>query len=359
MTLSEISKLPIKPPSLAPKHKLTIAGNVVSSDLKSASIVYTSDGGSSGSQLTLDGNYKKYNNAEVKLYLGYGDDLVPYMIGRMQRPHYNTRLNTTQTNVFGAFKLMDEQILKTEETYAGRSLQYALQDLTVKAGYKRGQAEIRGGDNFIIEHDEVFPFNNTLSDTANSLMEKAGFIGMDQPEGKRLFRKKPRVGVVGRAVETYTSAEIPLDGFELPPKSDVTWYGVIVQRVAADGTQLGLHYRDVKAPGDFPPPSHRIYVVEDYYGTQGEAEQETEDIARYLRLGDFGFSLTVPMNPTLKLFDTVTVTIQHRGLRYKYTCLISGDINVDYTPNTRTSPGIATMSISGDALVVEDGVKIG
>jgi hypothetical protein len=356
MNLSEISKLPRKGAEYAPTHRLWIGGENFTENLRTADVSYTSDGGGSGTQMQLRGNLQDYDNAPVTLSLGYGDQFVPYFTGRMQRPQYFPRLDYTSGNAFGPYKLMADQLLEEEKTYEGFSLRDALDDLIRKASYKRGEVEVRGGGEFTIEGDDLYVWNNTLGEIASSLCEKAQYIGMDQPVGKRLFRKRPRPGVTGTIKESYDPSEYRVDSFALTPSTEVTYAKVTVQRVAKDGTELGLYSQKVGKKQLFLPPPKRIYTVMDFLGDAVAAQREASDTAYWLREGDYGFSFEFPMNPTLELYDILQVKAMHRNLLYTFRGAISGDIGVTYQAATRDAPGVANMSVSGDAIIVQNGV---
>jgi hypothetical protein len=357
-TIAEVSKLINKSWDERPNHRLIIAGEDVSNQLKSISITYTTDGGGSGAQIEMNGSLVGFDNAPIEFQVGYGDDTIPYFNGRIQRPTYNHRLDITTTNAFGPFKLMSDQILEQEISYLGRTLSFALSDLITKAGYGLGETEIIGGHEKVIDTDEVFPFFNSLNDTANSLLESCQFVGVDQPGGKRVFKKKPRPGVNGAAVTRYGASEYAKDSFTADPKTEFGFYKVIVQRVSKQGDELTRHEAIVKRQSDFPAPLRRAHVVDGFVGTTLEAAQEAEDIARFLRAGDLGFSIVVPTNPTLMLYDVIEVERVHRGLRYVYGCVINGEINVEYRPATKTEPGVNNMTLTGDAVPIIEGQSV-
>ena len=356
MNLSEISKLPRKGAEYAPTHRLWIGGENFTENLRTADVSYTSDGGGSGTQMQLRGNLQDYDSAPMILSLGYGDTFVPYFTGRVQRPQYYPRLDYTSANAFGPYKLMADQILEEDKTYEGFTLRNALNDLIKMAAYRRGEVEVRGGGEFTIEGDELYTWDNTLGEVASSLCDKAQYIGMDQPVGKRLFRKKPRPGVIGPFKESYSPSDYRVDAFTLSPATEVTYAKVIVQRVGKDGTQLGLYEQKVGKKQLYAPPMRRVYTVPEFLGSAALAQQEARETARWLRLGDYGFSFEIPMNPTLELYDILEIKAAHRDLLYTYKCALSGDIGVQYQAATRDAPGIATMSLNGDAIITQNGV---
>lgn len=357
MNLSEISKLPRKGAEYAPTHRLWIGGENFTENLRTADVAYTSDGGGSGTQMQLRADLQDYDNAPIVLSLGYGDEFVPYFTGRVQRPQYFPRLDYTALNAFGPYKLMADQMLDVEsKTYDGFTLRDALDDLIRRAAYKRGEVEVRGGGEFTIEGGDTFVWNNSLGEIASSLCDKAQYIGMDQPVGKRLFRKRPRPGVTGTFKESYSPNEYRVDAFTLSPATEVTYAKVVVQRVAKDGTELGLYEQKVGKRQNFLPPAKRIYPVTEFMGSAADAQQEARETARWLRLGDYGFNFEIPMNPTIELFDTLQVKAAHRDLLYTFKGVVSGDIGVTYQAATRDAPGVANMTLSGDAIIIQNGV---
>lgn len=354
--LSEISKLPRKGAEYSPTHRMNIGGDNFTEELRTCDVTYTSDGGGSGAQMQLRGDLSNYDNAPVVFQFGYGSDVVPWFSGRLQRPRYYPRLDYTTANAFGPFKLMADQIIEVDTTYDGYTLRDALNDLIRKAAYRRGEVEIRGGGDYTIDGGDLFVWNNTLGEIASSLMDKAQFIGMDVPVGKRIFRKQPRPGVIGPFVESYSPDEYWMDNLELEPATEISYSKVTVQRIAKDGTELGKYSQLVGKKANFPIPTRRVYTVPDFLGDAAGAQQEAMETARWLRLGDYTFSFSMPLNPMLTLFDIIQIKQTQRGKLWVYKGAISGDISSQYQAATRDAPGIATMSVSGDALITQNGV---
>jgi hypothetical protein len=354
--LSEISKLPRKGAEYSPTHRMWVGGDNFTEELRTCDVTYTSDGGGSGAQIQLRGDLSDYDNAPVDFNFGYGDEVVPWFTGRLQRPKYYPRLDYTTADAFGPFRLMADQIIEVDTTYDGFSLRDALNDLILKAAYKRGEVEIRGGGDFIIEGGELFVWNNTLGEIAASLMDKAQFIGTDVPVGKRIFRKRPRPGVLGPFVESYSPDEYWVDNLDISPATEISYAKVTVQRVAKNGTELGKYSQLVGKKSNYPVPSRRVWYVENFLGDAASAQQEARETARWLRLGDYGFSFTIPLNPTLTLFDILQIKHVSRGKEWIYKGAISGDISSQYQAPLRDAPGVATMSVSGDAIVTKNGV---
>jgi hypothetical protein len=359
MTLSEISKLPRKGSEYSPSHRLWVGGENFTENLRTASINYTADGGGSGCQVAMRGDISDYDNAPLVLHLGYGEEVVPYFVGRLQRPNYNSRLDYTTATAFGPYRLMATQLLDEEKSFFGYTLRNALTYLTQKAKYRRGEVEIRGGGDYIVEDDTLYVWNNTLGEVASSLMDRAKFIGMDQPVGKRLFRKLPRPGVSGTVKETYGPDEYPMDAFSPEPSTETSYTKVVVERVSAEGEVLGKYTQAVGSQSQFSPLSGSIYPIPDFIGTPEQAQQEAWDTAMYLRLGAIGFGFSgLALNPTLELYDVLKISQVHRDRLYSYKCMISGDLNAEYAAATRDAPGQATMDMSGTALQLVRGEEI-
>lgn len=354
--LSAISKMPRKGAEYSPAHRMWIGGDNFTEELRTCDVTYTSDGGGSGAQIQLRGDLSDYDNAPVAFHFGYGNEVVPWFSGRLQRPRYYPRLDYTAANAFGPFKLMADQIIEVDTTYDGFTLRDALNDLIRKAEYRRGEVEVRGGGDYTIDGGELFVWSNTLGEIAASLMDKAQFIGMDVPVGKRIFRKRPRPGVLGAFVESYSPDEFWVDNLDIEPASEVSYAKVIVQRVAKDGTELGKYPQLVGKKARFSIPSRRVYTIADFLGDAISAQQEARETARWLRLGDYSFSFTMPLNPTLTLFDIIQIKQTQRGKLWVYKGAISGDISSQYQAATREAPGVATMTVGGDAIITQNGV---
>jgi hypothetical protein len=157
-------------------------------------------------------------------------------------------------------------------------------------------------------------------------------------------------------VESYVQDEYVVDAFSLSPASEISYAKVTVQRVAKNGTELGKYSQLVGKRSMYPIPPKRVWTVADFLGDAAAAQQEARETARWLRLGDFTFSFEIPINPTLKLFDILQIRAAYRDKTYTYKGSISGDIAMTYSPATRDAPGVATMSLSGDAIITGNGV---
>lgn len=331
-------------PTQAANHYLEVDGDDWTRRLLSAKVQFRADAGSSGMEFSVSGSAEEYQDAPIELHLGYGDDLQPYFRGTIQTPNDDDRLMTASANAFGPFRNMTTQVLGTNETFVGKTLEWVILECSRRAEYRAGEIIIVNGTKYKVEvqDGEQFPFDNKIGDVLNSLMEKAEFVGVDQPGGRRYFRPKPRPGstvpyVTQLGVDDYTE-------FSITPKEDSNFVKVVVYRNGDTGKPDIYAEREVNAPVVYKPKRNRWYVVPDFNGNQLDAQEEAFRLATDIRRGMNSFSIKTFFDPALRIYDGLKCARNKGDEVRMYSCFIDDGISVDYSPG---SP--AYMDIAGSA----------
>lgn len=338
----------------APNHRLTIGGEDATDNLIEARIVFESGGGEggSGAQLTLSGSWADYDGAPVELHMGYGEHLVPYLIGELDEPQDDMRLPICEAQAFGPFLLLQKQSLRDDVNYRNQTVGYALQDVLGRAALFPGRADIAQElYSYTLSNDRAtFAFGEPLSRVAQGILESADAVGADQPGGRRVFRRLPNLSATASATYTYGEESYFRDGFAVEPDSETGYHSVVAVRRDQQGRIISRAERLVGADLRFPPPRNRIYAIDNFEGSEAEMWREAEEIARYLRGGALTFSLTARPNYELMLYDTLEVHTRKNGADRRYLCLVDGRIEVNYRPAGRLSAGAASMTVTGRAI---------
>lgn len=323
-------------------HKLTVDGEDWTERLLSADVQYRADVGSSGLQMELTGSCEEYDDAPIRLSLGEEGNLSPYFKGRLQGPDDDDRLDKSTANAFGPFRNMITQKLGTNETFVGQTLEYVILECARRANQSSGEIIIKNGTKYRVQPGEQFPFDNNIGDVLSSLLEKAEFVGVDQPEGRREFKPKPRSGSNKNYKATLGPTEYT--ELEISPKEESVYSMVVVYRNGDEGTPIVKAEREIITNSRIKPPKQRWFVVSDFEGNQDEAEEEAYKLADELRLGLNSFSITIPFNKRWRVHEGLKVIRIKRKQSRIYSCFIDDGITVNYAPGSA-----ATMQLSGSA----------
>ncbi len=345
-TFTELSKMKDRGPELAVSHELWIDGVNHSEDLISATVTYSTDAGGSGMDFDMWGSLDDYQDAPVELHLGYGPWKVPYFKGRIQAPKDNEIINTASATAFGPFRLMVEQVLGSNETFIGRTLEWVIMECANRAGYGTGQIVVVNGRTYRVKPGEAFPFDNKLSDVVTSLMSKAEFIGVDQPGGRRLFMPKPIPGSNTDFKTTYTSDDYMTASMD--KSNETSYHKVVVYRNGDNGKPVVYAERKIDSQALYQPPRNRWFVVSDFIGNQREAGDEAYRLAMSLRNVERNFSMSTLFNPDLHLYDGFKLVKIKNDKQKVYAASITSGITVNYAPGTP-----AIMELTGSAYEIK------
>jgi hypothetical protein len=321
-------------------HKLEVNGVDWTDRLISANVQFQADAGSSGMEFEVTGSLEDFDDAPIRLWLGEENDLVPYFKGRVQGPNDDDRLDRAKANAFGPFRNMSTQKLGTSETFIGRTLEWVIFECARRAGHDNGEILVINGHKYRVQQGEQFPFDNDMGDVLNTLMEKAEFVGVDQPEGRRVFRPKPKPGSNKKFKTTLNPDEYwELD---IAPKEDSDYSKVVVYRNGDNSIPQFKAERDVISQKFFQPPKLRMYVVSDFEGSPQEAEEEAYRLADELRAGTNSFSMNIDFDETYQLYDGFKIIRIKKEEQRTYACFLDEGITVNYSPGNP-----AWMSLSG------------
>lgn len=347
--MTELAKENLQGAGRGPTHTLYIGGEDVSQDLKSVRVTHRAEGGGSGGEFTLFGDYAEYSNAPVRLWLGYGDYQELYFAGDFRRPAYRTTTGKSEATAFGPFKLMAEQQLNTDETYQGRTLGFLIYDLANRCSYGPGQIEVISGDKFVVPPGKRFLFYNSCGSVAKDILSEAEYVGADVVGGKRLFRPRPVPGANVGYDTLWSPDDYAPGAFTADYEETKIYSRVEVSRKDQGGNTIFRESRDVDPRNKFNPRRNEVFSITDFPGTKSEALYKAEEIAQKLRIGEQPFEFQMPMNSEVELYGGFMLEEeawdQHKGVirRTLYSCTIDGDIVLDY------SPGSGSSKVSGSS----------
>lgn len=349
-SLTDISKRSMKGAGGSElNHKLIVAGRNFSHRLIDATITYNTDIGGSGIQFSVYGTeLQDYINAPMSFWIGYGEKLVPYFVGKLQLARPAENLNILTAQAFGPYRLLVGQILRSQETFIGNTLEYVVMECFRRAGADLSKVEIRSGRKYRIQEAEQYVYDSGLSDIVTSVLEKANFVGMDVPGGKRLILPTPRPGINVAHKTTYSPDNYY--EFSLTPKDEELYYSVMVYRRDENGNDIFRIEQEIDPFSKFTPPRNKVLVVSDFPGDIFEAGEKAFEMAQAYRTGENSFSMTIPINPDLVLYDGFRAVQERILLDEKrreervYSCTIDGEIVISY------SPGEGNMSLGGSAV---------
>lgn len=355
--LSELSLRRIHAGASERDYDLFIGGVQYTSQVRSISGTFDSRSGGSGIQIETFESLEGLEDAPVELWVGYGGQTTKYFAGTLQEPG---DLAGGKAAAYGPFKLMADQRMGEFVRYQGVNLNYVLLDLMDRAGYAYGLTEVIGGDGVSVE-DVSYEEEVSLLEAARDVTDAARYILYDRPGSRRRAMPEPRPGSITGSKALYTESHYPLNALEITTSREQHWSKVIVMRRGTDGEEAVKAEADVAIRSRFTPPENRIMYVEDFPGTQGEAEQEAFDLAARMAFGEYSFNLSnIWLNPELEPWDGIQVERTERrpahlspnGKSGKYLvgyrCLLSGSIDFNIGLNEHH------MSVSGTAVRVSE-----
>jgi hypothetical protein len=337
---------------MAITHRLDVASEDWTDRLIRTNVQFQADAGSSGMEFEVTGSMEDYSDAPIRLWLGEEDDLKPYFRGRIHAPNDDDRLNVSKANAFGPFRTMATQKLGTSETFVGHTLEWVIMECARRAQHDSGEILVINGDKYSVQQGEQFPFDNNMGDVLSTLMEKAEFVGVDQPEGRRVFKPKPKPG----SNRNFRNTIYPDEYWELDisPKEDTAYSRVVVYRNGDNNVPQFKAERDIISQRLFQPPKLAWYVVSDFEGSPQEAEDEAYRLADELRAGLSGFSVNIDFDPEYRLHEGFKFVRIKRDVQKTYAAFIDESITVDYSPGNP-----AWMQISGSCFELKhDRVEI-
>lgn len=327
------------------RQALTIAGKDMSHRLIEGSIAYTNDMGGSGAELTVLGGITQYQDAPIKISVGYGEHMVDYFVGNLQTPRSNELLQTSSAVAYGPFKLMADQVIGKDEDFQGKTLEWVIMELAWRAGHASGEIEVIDGQKYRVPAGEPFAFDQTMTDVIGTLMDKANFVAYDHPGGKRIFMPRPTPSTIRPPRAQYNPDDYST--MSVTPTREFAYSKVVVYRKNETGTGYAVYTeRDVNVSSKYRPSKLRWYVVSDFPGTATEAATEAYNLATSMSSGEYTFSLSALANPELRLYDTFKAT-KARKLDNGSTQMQTFLCNIDNSIEVGFSAGEMTMEVSG------------
>ena len=329
------------------RHKLIIGGEDWTANLMSASVAFRADAGSSGLDFSVRGSLEEYVNAPIAFSLGPdNDNLKTYFTGTLYTPNDDDKLDTSAAMGFGPFRTMVDQSLGSNETFVGKTLEWVIMECAQRSETMPGQIVVINGNTYRVQQGESFPFDNKIGDVLNTLIGKANFVGVDQPGGRRLFMPRPIPGSNTNFKREYTPKDYT--EFSIDPTAEASYRKVIVYRNGSNGVPEIYAEREINSQLRFKPRRNSFYVVSDFAGSGQDAQNEAYRLAEELRNGQHKFSLSIPFDGDLSLFDGLRVVRSKRGNERTYACFIDDGMSIDYSPG---SP--ARMSVDGMAYEIK------
>jgi hypothetical protein len=343
VTLTAKAQAPVKTDSGRPRYRLTIGGEAFSGRLFDCRASYGADG-SSELTISADGGLERYQNARVRLYLGYGDDLVEWFAGDLADPQDEHWGGPATATAYGPSGRLSRVPYLGQHSYAGDNLGSFVLDLARRAGMPGGSVEVLGAASFVLDASATMTVSTYLLEAEESVLPSAGYVGSDRPGYRRRYMPRPLPGQTGGYAARYDEGSYPPGGFVAKSLGRNLYEWVCVFRAGEGGSveeAKGGVYELVRVEpeGRFRPPKDSTFFVPDFAGSAGEARQEAARWARRLKRGSYACSLEgISANPGLLPFDSIaaeTTEFRDEGgktkerYRTSYGFAIDGGIEVN------------------------------
>lgn len=338
-----------------PRYELYVASRRMTHDVSDLRLEYDMTGGGATLSFTSRTPLDGMAGRDVRLEIGYADELTTYFLGRLSRivpPSYYSGYCSAVAQ--GPYALMATQYFGEQVTYDGYTLSRALYDIAMRATYSRGEVVVRGGENVHLV-DATFTEETSLAEGAQSLLDANGWVGVDMPGGTRQFMAHPQPGQAGRMEYRFTPKDYPAGGMTVTDLYGVSYSKVVVFR-RNDGTNSTTYYdvyesAPVPANGWGTAPRNSIYYVTDFPGDAAEAKRRAYELAQILAAGQFTVELSgVAIRPEVGPYGQIAAVrrAQRRDGVYDetYHVVVDGSLSLSVSD--------WTMDISGTAILVDE-----
>lgn len=268
------AKRKVKAGPHAPGFYLTVAHRNLTGLLAEANVDFSATGESAmrfavKKPLAL----KRWENAPVKLWIGYGKKLVPFFWGRLEEPKDSRSGLSSEASAYGLSHLLGRQRFGARVSYAGSSLAEFHRDLVRRTGELPGRFELRGGAEERVEADqEGYGLEATHLEAERAVLEPMGYLGYDDIGGQHVWAKKTRLSDAvtrKRLVGVFGEGEYPKDGFSFSQGFRNFYPRVVVFRRSEGYAQGGA----AKAEGEgMVRAEDGSYVPRGFYGSAAESE---------------------------------------------------------------------------------------
>ena len=298
--------------------------------------------------LTLDvyGDLRPFRRQKVALRCGYGDARIEWFSGYLGKPKYDRLTGRTSAEAYGVAGKMSRASFDKPVRYQGFTFEGFFGDLRERLMDPAVRIDVKNGQRIAMENT-VFQGEVYFLEAAESVVGPAEYVLRERPGHTLEVLPRPRPGAIGAAKASYAKAQLPPNEPKMEEALDGPWYKVVVQRRDQEGNEVVRAEAKIANRGSVQPSPNEIYYVNDYQGSQAEAQSVVApSTAAALAQQPFTGTLSdVAANPELMMDDQVDFLLEEEegGKLYERTyAAMVGEIELNAVASS--------MSFSYEAL---------
>ncbi len=276
-SLIDEAKEPIKTADARPNWRLVIGGQDMTRRLIDCEVTFNATDGSSGMTFRVATQLHKqgYERARTSLWIGYGNKLVPFFRGKLERPVDGPSGLYTEATAYGLATQLGARHFGHRVSYAGFTVRDFFWDVVEKFGADEDRFFMDGEHDQVIESEESeggtgeFGLEHTYLEAMQAIFPQMEFVGFDQTGGMFVVKKPDRQDAVTRASLSgvLDDSHYPPGGFEFGESYKNMYSKVVVFRrseeYAGGGKSQGAGEGMVQAEDG-------TYVPESFYGSDAD-----------------------------------------------------------------------------------------
>jgi hypothetical protein len=283
-------------------------------EAEAASVVVDRDGVAEVS-LDMPADLTRFGGADCRVFCGYGDHLVEYFTGKLDKPHWDRNVRRTKVKAYGVNGMLARRSFDTGKRYQGMTFWGFFGDLQGRLD-PRARIVVKQGDMIAME-DTDFNGEVALAEAVESVIRPANYVAVDRPHWNLAVLPRPRPGAGVRSKATYNSNQLAPGQPDLKPAPGGPYYKVVVFRRDEAGVEVVRAEAKIANRGPYRPDENEIWFIPEFQGTQSEGQTVAYLTARIAEIEAYEGSVQdVSANPELYLFDQVSfVLIDDRTMK--------------------------------------------
>ena len=278
-SLIDEAKVAVKTGDIRPNWRLVIGGQDMTRRMIDCEVTFNATDGSSGltGRVATQLHKQGYERARTSLWIGYGNKLVPFFRGKLERPVDSPSGLYTEFTAYGLATQLGARHFGGRVSYAGFTVREFFWDVIGRFGADLDRFHFDGEHDQVIETEDSenglaeFGLEHTYLEAIQAVLPQMEFVGYDQTGGMFVVRKPPRADAVTRANldGILNDGHYPQGGFEFGESYRNMYSKVVVFRrteeyaggSSSEGSGAGM----VQAEDG-------SWVPEDFYGSDAETK---------------------------------------------------------------------------------------
>jgi hypothetical protein len=274
--LIDDAKEPIKTGDIRPNWRLKIGTRDMTRRLIECEVTFNATDGASAMTLKVANQLHKqgYERARVQLWIGYGNKLIPFFRGKLERPVDGPSGLYSDATAYGIATQLGARHFGHRVSYAGFTVRDFFWDIVEKFGADQDRFFMDGEHDQVIESEDSeggtaeFGIEHTYLEAIQAVLPQMEFVGFDQTGGMFVVKKPDRQDAVTRASLSgiLDDSHYPPGGFEFGESFKNMYSKVVVFRRTEEYAGGGA----AQTGGTGMTEEDGYSVPEDFYGSDAD-----------------------------------------------------------------------------------------